>query len=118
MTKKTTNTKGKRNIATGFDSVAKIDSNDINNDNVAVEIDTSNDIDTSDDNTNVINNDNVDVIDDILGKKKSTRVQRGLYLDRDVDAALTKLGKKGGKGAKSDIVNALLKEGLKNRGLL
>jgi hypothetical protein len=116
MTKKNNNTKSKRNIASGFDDVAKINNDNVNevDEMVKTEVDTNNDTDNSINN----NDDTVDVIDDILGKKKSTRVQRGLYLDRDVDAALSKLGKKGGKGAKSDIVNALLREGLQNRELL
>jgi len=59
-------------------------------------------------------------IDHILNNErvKSTRVQRGLYLDRDIDAVLSRLLKKGGKGAKSDIINDLLRAAFVDRGLL
>lgn len=66
------------------------------------------------------NTESVDVIDDILNnsKGKSTRVQRGLYLDKDIDKVLTNLFKKGGKGSKSDILNSVLRKEFKNKGLL
>lgn len=65
-------------------------------------------------------NESVDVIDDILNnsKGKSTRVQRGLYLDADIDKVLNTLFKKGGKGSKSDILNHVLRKEFKSKGLL
>lgn len=113
---KNTNTKAKRNLASGFDDVANSNTNSddkINNntDNM-INSDTNKVISIDD-----VNN-TIDVLDGILEKKKSTRVQRGLYLDRDVDVALNKLTKGAKKGIKSDVVNALLKEGLEKRGAL
>lgn len=66
------------------------------------------------------NDENIDVIDDILNnnKTKSTRIQRGLYLDREIDKVLNTLFKKGGKGSKSDILNSVLRKEFKSKGLL
>lgn len=70
--------------------------------------------------TSESSNESIDVIDDILNnsKGKSTRVQRGLYLDADIDKVLNTLFKKGGKGSKSDILNHVLRKEFKSKGLL
>lgn len=122
----------KRHIA-DFDAVASVpdikpnDDHDTKNDHVDNNDDKTeikNDIVTNDSiNTDNKNNHNVNhknVIDTILNneKSKSSRVQRGLYLDRDIDDALNKLYKKGGKGTKSDIINDLLRKEFEDRGLL
>jgi hypothetical protein len=135
----------KRKTAMDFDAVA--DSNVINivrEDTVDTEdnadTDVVDEIDIADDtvvNTEIVIKDEINVdttpvinidnnvnhnnaIDHILNNErvKSTRVQRGLYLDRDIDAVLSRLLKKGGKGAKSDIINDLLRAAFVDRGLL
>lgn len=110
------------------DNIPKPDTNIDNVDNTDVNnvTNTINDTVINPDNNTVIDNDinhNVNhnnAIDTILNtdKSKSTRVQRGLYLDRDIDAVLTKLLKKGGKGAKSDVINDVLRAAFEARGLL
>lgn len=125
-----------RHIA-AFESVATIrdlnlkgeintDNTTENNTNVDSVINTDVNNDSNPNNNPIIDNDinhNVNhnnAIDNILNKEKSksTRVQRGLYLDRDIDAVLTKLLKKGGKGAKSDVINDVLRAAFEARGLL
>ncbi len=65
-------------------------------------------------------NNNISVIDTILNNEKtrSSRVQRGMYLDHDIDLVLSRLYSKGGKGTKSDIINELLRKEFIDRGLL
>jgi len=122
MTKKDTTTKKKRNLASGFGDVAKINDTISDDLNFAIKTEIKSDTENSINHDGVINkndvDDTLDVIDNILGKKKSTRVQRGIYLDHDVDAAINKLTKGAKKGIKSDVINALLKEGLQKRGAL
>lgn len=53
-----------------------------------------------------------------ISKKKNETVLTGIYLQKDIAQILNKLGKKGGKGAKSKIVNEALRELFKKKGLL
>lgn len=46
------------------------------------------------------------------------RIANGIYLQKDILQTLNKLAKKGGRGAKSRIVNEALKEIFKQKGLL
>lgn len=86
--------------------------------------------DTSEINNNV--NDNVvdnkglqeaghDFLDTLLessGKKKNDLILTGLYLQPDLAHILDKLGKKGGRGTKSRIVNDALRKLFQEKGLL
>ena len=90
-------------------------SNDINNSKIVIENENAND--------NINKNDNVndnDIINEIVNNKyaKPKKTLTGIYFDPTVEKVLNKLAKKGGKGAKSKIVNELVKEGFKKRGLL
>lgn len=76
-----------------------------------------------DNNNNVVknNNDNKkDLLDDLLGGKKKPvkNVWTGVYLKPEIAAVLDKVSKKGGKGAKSDIVNESLRQLFVAKGLL
>jgi hypothetical protein len=80
--------------------------------------------------SNANNNDNVNVnvetgdpdyIDKLLdegSKKKDDLVLVGVYLQPDLAQILSRLGKKGGRGAKSRIVNDALQKLFSEKGLL
>lgn len=59
-------------------------------------------------------------IDELLGggKKKNELILTGIYLQSDIAAVLDRLGKKGGRGAKSRLVNEALKKMFQEKGLL
>lgn len=105
-----------RTIA-GFDDVAgdkgQDNANDINNNNDNVNVDVNLE-------QNSANNDS-DFLDTILeGKKKNKNelVLTGIYLQPDLAHLLDKLGKQGGRGAKSRIVNDALRKVFNEKGLL
>lgn len=56
-------------------------------------------------NTNINVNDNDNVIENILGNQKAKSVLVGIYFEPEVAEALDQAAKKGGRGAKSKIVN-------------
>lgn len=95
----------------GFDDVAEERNNENNNDNG---------------NLNINNNDDniksgSDTIDKILGegnKKKDELVLTGVYLQPELAKILDRLGKQGGRGAKSGIVNDALRKLFDEKGLL
>ncbi|MCI3923562.1 hypothetical protein MO973_25375 [Paenibacillus sp. TRM 82003] len=65
----------------------------------------------------------VDHLIEDIDKNKPVRYDErlklvGIYLELDVAKALDRLGKKGGKGAKSKIVNAALKQLFAKKGLI
>ncbi|WP_338754927.1 hypothetical protein [Bacillus sp. FJAT-52991] len=55
------------------------------------------------------------MIEGIMKEKKPKKKQVGLYLDEDV---LDKIGDQGRKGAKSEFVNRVLRQVLKENGVL
>lgn len=63
-----------------------------------------------------------DMIDKIMSEKVTRRtdvlVQVGLYLEPDISNVLDELGRKGGRGARSQIVNDALRKYFKERDLL
>lgn len=81
-----------------------------------------NNIDNNENNNTNVSSDenNFDIINNIVNAKndKPKKILTGIYFDPDVEKVLNKLAKKGGKGAKSKIVNELVKEGFIKRGLL
>lgn len=91
-----------RTIA-GFDDVAGTNINANNNDNINNE-----------------STDNPDYLDKLLeeGKTKNELQLTGLYLEPDLARLLDKLGKKGGRGAKSRIANDALRKYFLDKGLL
>lgn len=90
----------KRTLA-GFDAVAstKHDNNIIN------------------DNNNKNKNDNANVIENILKNKKPPKKLTGLYLEDDVARKLDEVAG-GTKGAKSEIVNTVLRRFFQEQGLM
>jgi hypothetical protein len=73
-------------------------------------------------NVNVDEKHEDDYLDKLIGSngKKSTNesVLVGIYLQKDLSQILDKLAKKGGRGAKSRIVNEALRAIFKEKGLL
>jgi hypothetical protein len=132
----------KRDISAVFEDVVDTNENKNNDNNenknnnqnenkndVVVNNENNNNIDSNDninresddDMENTIENKSVvnfDFIDNIGKKKEKKKVFTGIYLDEDVAKSLDKLAKKGGKGAKSEIVNDTLKIILQQKGLL
>lgn len=51
-------------------------------------------------------------------KKRDKKELRGIYFDSDVAEALDKIGKQGGRGAKSEYVNSLIRAIMVKQGLL
>ncbi|MBA2873157.1 hypothetical protein HNQ85_003495 [Anoxybacillus calidus] len=67
------------------------------------------------------NDDKVDFIDQLIEgtkKKSNNLVLVGVYLQKDVAQVLDELAKKGGRGAKSKIVNDALQQIFKEKGLI
>lgn len=92
-----------RTIA-GFEDVAG-ENNKNNNDDINITNETS---------------DNPDYLDKLLedGKQKYDLVLTGLYLEPDLARMLDRLGKKGGRGAKSRIANDALRKYFIEKGLI
>lgn len=117
--------KGK-NLAS-FDEVANnninanVDVNENNNKDVVgnVNFDVNDNVNI-DVNNNV--NDNGDYLDQIINsaKKKKSFEQKptGIYLQEDISKILNDLAKKGGRGAKSRIVNEALRAVFTEKGLI
>jgi hypothetical protein len=82
----------------GFGKVASDDANK-NNNNINVNINENN------------------IIDKLSGKS-SKKDMKGIYFDLEVAAALDDLGKQGGRGAISKVVNEATKKYLQEHGLL
>lgn len=63
-----------------------------------------------------------DYLDNVMGQKKKLRLDEltstGIYFDNDVYQVLMRLAKKGGRGAKSKIVNEAVRGVFKEKGLL
>lgn len=107
-----------KNLAS-FGDVASINNNNTNN-NINNDVNNNNNINV---NNGVEDVDNADgsLLDSILkGKKKKSNdaILTGIYLKKPLADILNQLGKKGGKGAKSRIVNELLEKAFKEKGLL
>lgn len=92
-------------------NINKIDSTNDNN-NVDVNINTNKDIEITE----------LDYLDKLIeGKTKKSEsytVLTGVYLQKDLAKILDSLAKKGGRGAKSRIVNEALRSVFKEKGLL
>lgn len=96
----------------GFDDVA----GDKENNNVNV-----NDDDNVHKDARELPNDNPDFLDTLLEpgqKKKPDLILTGIYLQPDLARILDGLGKKGGRGAKSRVVNEALRKVFTEKGLL
>jgi hypothetical protein len=62
-----------------------------------------------------------DELDDILSSKENknkTHILKGIYFERDLAKAIDKVTKGKGKGAKSEIINAIVKKAFKEKGWL
>jgi hypothetical protein len=104
------------------------------NNNVDVNKNKSDNISNNTDKNNTVNentaiNANVneqtpalDYLDNLIGgnakKTENNTVLTGIYLQKDLAKALDNLAKKGGRGAKSRIVNEALRAVFKEKGLL
>lgn len=131
-----------RNLAS-FDDFAnnninkKVNDNNIINENINNDINNNinNDINIEDNNyININNNDNDNVnvssgdkkqgdyldalIEGRMKKKENETVLTGIYLQKDLSQVLDRLAKKGGRGAKSKIVNEALRTIFTDKGLL
>ncbi|MDE3841215.1 hypothetical protein C0966_18360 (plasmid) [Bacillus methanolicus] len=123
-----------RNLAS-FDDFAnnninkKVNDNNIINENINNDI--NNDINNGDnnyininDNVNVSSGDKkqVDYLDALIEgrmkKKENETVLTGIYIQKDLSQVLDRLSKKGGRGAKSKIVNEALRTIFTDKGLL
>lgn len=73
-------------------------------------------------NVNVDINDNQNFLNDLVSgkakKKADTLINSGVYFEPEVYSILMTLAKRGGRGAKSKIVNDALKAAFKNAGLM
>lgn len=81
----------------------------------------SNDNDNVNANNNINNEHKPDFLDTLLEpgqKKKNDLILTGIYLQPDIAKILDSLGKKGGRGAKSRIVNDALRKLFQEKGLL
>lgn len=129
--------RSKRNIA-GFNDVANrnnkdsdnpkinINVNDDNNENkntnenkIANENTNKNTNKSVSKNANENKNENIDPLDKVLmenKKKDKTHILKGIYFEREVAAAIDRIGKNGGKGIKSQIVNEAVKKVFKEKG--
>lgn len=101
----------KKSLA-GFGEVASIttDSNN-NNENINV----------NDHENNIKTPGTEDFLDDLIRgtkKKDDQLILTGIYLQKDLAQILDKLGKKGGRGTKSRIVNDALRKVFEEKGLV
>jgi hypothetical protein len=105
-----------RNLA-GFGDLANDDNNTNNaaNDNVKANHNVNND---NQENPNTVKPDYLDKLLDEATKKKDDLVLIGVYVQPHLEQILSRLGKKGGRGAKSRIVNDALKKMFEEKGLL
>lgn len=110
--------RGKRDLA-GFGEVAgDKDNKSINNDdNINVNINNENGENKS---MSAITDEKTDFLDDLLtgSNKKEDAILTGIYLQPELARILNGLGKKGGRGAKSRIVNDALRKLFIEKGLL
>lgn len=109
--------RGNKDLA-GFNDVASKNNinknNNINNNNDIIE---NKNINVNDN----VNNEGGEFIESLLGNEKKKDIRenvRGIYFDEDVVKPLDKLGKKGGRGAKSKIVNDALRFYFKSKGII
>lgn len=95
-----------RHIA-GFDDVANRENKDNIDKKVNVNIN-----ENSNKKSNDKENENIDPIDKIISenkKKDKTHILKGIYFEREVAAAIDRIGRQGGRGIKSQIVNEAVK---------
>lgn len=92
----------KRNLA-GFGDVANTNNNNNNNINI---------------NDNIDINSNKNIIDNIINPTKQKKEMVGIYFDPDVADALERIGKSGGRGAKSRVVNDIIRAYLEQNGFI
>lgn len=108
--------RGKRDLA-GFGDIAGTNNNDNINDNVYI----GQKKDMSEEPTVTSKlNPNPNFLDKVLGdkkKKKNDDVLTGIYLKPDLAQILDSLGKEGGRGTKSQIVNLALRKYFIEKGL-
>lgn len=67
------------------------------------------------------NNSNNDELDNILLEKENkgnTHILKGIYFEREVARAIDRVSRGKGKGVKSDLVNAAVKQVFKEKGWL
>jgi hypothetical protein len=105
-------TKTRNEIKDDIEPKNNVNNNIENNDITDTYISTNDSIDTE---TNIkSNNDFKSVIDSIIEvqKEKSKKIQISAYIDSDVHKLLEKFGKQHGKGAKSNLINELLRNAL------
>lgn len=115
--------RGNKNLSS-FGDVADISVNNNGNHNNSDNIN-NNDNDNANINVNVNDISGVkhassvdESVSELLEKKTAETVLVGVYFQKDIARALDKLGKKGGRGAKSRIVNEAVKKFLAENGLL
>jgi hypothetical protein len=76
------------------------------------------DIDVNDNNKNDNQKDFLDNLIEGTKKRQPQRILTGVYLDPNIVKVLDQLAQKGGRGAKSRIVNEALEKVFKEKGLL
>lgn len=119
-----------RNLAS-FDDFANNNINKKVNDNNIINENINNNINIEDNNyININNNANVSsddkkqvdyldaLIEGRMRKKENETVLTGVYIQKDLSQVLDRLAKKGGRGAKSKIVNEALRTIFTDKGLL
>lgn len=123
-----------RNLASFGDVANTIDNKnnnitDTTNVNVNDNVNDDNNIELNDNknnnvvanNNNSINkNDSIDFINELLNIQghKDKYAMRGIYIEKDLASVLDMLGKKGGRGTKSKIVNEALRKVFSESGLI
>jgi hypothetical protein len=116
------NNENKNNNKNNIDNVNNNENDNVNNDisNTTDSNNNSKENNGSTENTNVQESKH-DYLDKLLEgnvKKNERGKVTGIYLQEDVSQILNRLSKKGGRGAKSKIVNESLRSVFKDKGLL
>ncbi|RFB09318.1 hypothetical protein DZB84_24440 [Bacillus sp. HNG] len=103
----------KENVNINLESEIKPDDASVNN--VNNQLNENNDIKKDEKDIS-----NSDIISDLMKNQKyeDKYVMKGIYVEKDLAAILDKLGKKGGRGAKSKIVNEALRKVFKESNLI
>ncbi|MBP1934878.1 hypothetical protein [Ammoniphilus resinae] len=107
------------NSNNNVNSNGNIDIDDNKEDDVSININNNDDLNEVDENK--AEDEGMDYLDQLIEggkKKKDESVLTGIYLQKDIAQILDRLGKKGGRGAKSRIVNDSLRKVFAEKGLL
>ncbi|NRD81136.1 hypothetical protein HPT25_27990 [Bacillus sp. BRMEA1] len=108
------------NVETNTVQMDSINANKEKNINIAANVDDINDLNINEnDNKQEVKMDYLDkLIEGNTKKNENSSVLTGIYLQKDLSVILDRLAKKGGRGAKSKIVNEALRSVFMEKGLL